>query len=308
MSLNMSFAVKGSFSTLKASGAFYAEFDCIPAALKSFRCAVKSGFELSKIDLNMQIEEFRKRVDGAANSLREDDPVHGEMLKLNARITGMQQERVNRIVNLFESPGDDYLKSSLIRDQISEELTIFLKDIKGKVNIAIETGPGQENSRENPVEETEIAPPPEQEKICLEVKPELDPVNGKSSSLAKIGSKLIVKLASAEDLSKYSELFEYSRKSGDVKQARIVGRISEIIPPSQEASGRTMIELELSPGIYSRLSIGRELKLAVPSEESDDQTEPRQPRVNLLGNRQFIFTGAVLLAVLLLIGLIAVLF
>lgn len=300
MAEGTSLAIKGSFKGETSYGAFYIIIDIVSEKFSSCRFAIKNGSSLKNMDLHTDFSVFSKKIDDIFENIDETDPVFDYIASLESSfIKSFPDEKLQKIINLLNSSGDDYLRNILIRDILSEEIKKYFTDLMGKVNIQIEFS----SQEEDKASDNKEPPSNTMENTMLIVRALMDPINGISVEKLTPGEKIIVKLNDPSDLEQFYDKLTFFYDSKDISKAKVIAEITEIKEPENEELQDLKIMIKLSPKLYSLLILQPKLKImATDNEDKISENYEATSNEDLFSsNIIIIISGLVIIIILLII-------
>jgi len=301
-------AIKGSFKGEISVGAFYLKLDIKTKKIVSSRFAIKHNTEHKDIELHLDFDDFAKEVDSMYSNISETDPTFDNIAILESSfVQSFPTDKLEKIVNLIISSGDEYLRNILIRDLLTDEIKKHFNELYGKVNIQIEELlPKCEN---NDDENRDNAKNNMQNEI-IKTKALMDPINGIIAENLEPGIELVLKLADQKNLDQYYDILNFLEEDKDAMKAKIIGEITEVKPPDEEGITDIKVMVKLAPKLFTLISLQPKLKLMINGDTIIENTQKSEELQNssILSSNNFILIISALIAIFILLIILYLVF
>lgn len=298
MAESKSLAIKGILTGKNSRGAFAVKINSETMSTEGFYCIIKPGDELSSVDIYTPYQKLKEEILDYENQLGEDDQLYSVIVRIRSIFQEIPVEKIEKIINLYESSGDDYLKNILIRDLISEEIRKGYDELTGKIEIVVEE---VQETEEQEGQDVEQSGEEKAEQAIIKVRPSLDPITGKMCSKLHLGDRVIVKAIDQEEFSIYGDRLTYLEE-GDMKTAKLLADIIEIKTDEVE---NIKIMIRLGNNVFALLKVRADIKLGVYNPVSEEKEENEASAESIEKLDVFIVAmGALIIVLILIIGLL----
>lgn len=299
------YVIKGLFSGDKSTGACFLKLDREQKVFSDVVVGIRGGNVFKALDPDQPYMRFRELLIQAIAGMNEGEPFFEESKKTERFfLSEIDKERIEKIINLIESPGDEYLKNILVRDIITEDVSKFYSEIEGKINIMIESiyPDIEEESKEEKADiKEESKEEKTEESTTISTKPVVDPISGKKIKKLKIGDNIILKLVNINDLKNFGNKLDFYEKSDSITKAKIIGEVIEVKKSGPDEPERIKLMCKVGKNLFSFLSLQPDLKISYMGEENENGNDKDEGYKKIDINILFIVGGIALMLLVIFI-------